>query len=129
MKHFTNYKCYQVYKNQTNVSVVSINDFTNHQVHRPGNIGKVYTLPPEKEMFTGYSDLVTALEKAKVGALAHITKLISRKQAGLSELLQYRIDHYEDLNVNLLDANIRKIEDQLRKDSNFQWVPYRIQTP
>ncbi|MEO3402863.1 hypothetical protein AAFN85_03110 [Mucilaginibacter sp. CAU 1740] len=91
--------------------------------------GTNYRLLPEDERFAVYPDLVTALEKAKAGALAYIGRLISSGKAGLPELLQYRIDHYEDLNVNLTEANIRRIEQRVSADPQFHWQPYRIHIP
>lgn len=88
-----------------------------------------YRLLPEEERFADYPGLVTALEKAKAGALAHIDSLISQGEAGLPELLQYRMDHYEDLNVNLTAANISRIAQQVLDDPQYRWQPYRIHIP
>lgn len=122
------FKYYRVYKNQTAVELVSFNDFILTFMPQRSNSGAVYTLPPDKEMFCACTDLVSALEKAKAGALVYIGRLIEQGDAGLAELLQYRIDHYEDLNVNLLDGNIREIEDKLKQNIDFKWIPYRIKT-
>lgn len=91
--------------------------------------GTNYRLLPQDERFVVYQDLVTALEKAKAGALAYIGRLISQGGAGLPELLQYRMDHYEDLNVNLTAANISRIEQQVLDDPQYRWQPYRIDIP
>ncbi|MET3981036.1 hypothetical protein ABIB62_003555 [Mucilaginibacter sp. UYP25] len=88
-----------------------------------------YKLLAEDDRFVDFPDLVTALEKAKAGALAYINLLIREGEVALPELLKYRIDHYEDLNINLLEANIRQVEQQLLGDPQFKWRPYRIQIP
>ena len=69
-----------------------------------------FKLPPDDAMFTGYADKAHAMEMAKAGALKYIDVLISEGSKGIEKLKQYREDHYEDLNTNLLDANIRKAE-------------------
>lgn len=90
--------------------------------------GTNFRLLPRGERFADYPDLVTALEKAKAGALAHINRLVSKGAAGLPALLQYRVDHYEDLNINLTAANICRIAQQVETDPFYQWHPYRIQS-
>jgi hypothetical protein len=79
-------------------------------------------------MFYGYPKLVTALKKAKAGALVYIEHLIRRDAEGLPALLQYRMDHYEDLNINLVEAAIRRVEKQIQSTPLFKWQPYRIKT-
>jgi len=51
--------------------------------------------------------------KAKAGALNHMNHIIKEIEAGIRKLVQYRNDHYEDLNVNLLDANIQRIKKEM----------------
>lgn len=53
------------------------------------------------------------MEKAKAGALLHINKMIAEITLGIEKLKSYRNDRYQDLNVNLLDGNIRKLEQQM----------------
>ncbi|WP_299463085.1 hypothetical protein [Mucilaginibacter sp.] len=36
------------------------------------------------------------------------------------------MDHYEALNINLVDANIQKEEIQMLSDQHFVYKPYRI---
>jgi len=72
--------------------------------------GLQYSLPPDDDMFYGYTDKVTAMEKAKSGALKYINHMIKEVEQGIKKLVQYRNDHYKDLNANLLDANIRKLK-------------------
>jgi len=120
-KHFFT-KYYRVYKNDTAVTEVSVNDFkrvpsrhfkvglaTAKLVDVPCSIPYLeYSLPPDDSMFYGYLDKATAMEKAKAGALAYIGRLVEEGEAGIKKLAQYRTEHYEDLNIHLLDANIRK---------------------
>jgi hypothetical protein len=60
-------------------------------------------------MFYGYTTQVKAMEMAKAGALRYINSLIDLGEAGEKQLLQYRTDHFEDLEVNLVYANIETI--------------------
>ena len=53
------------------------------------------------------------MEKAKAGALVYINQMVKEVERGIQKLEQYRNDHYDDLNVNLLDANINKIKRQM----------------
>lgn len=53
------------------------------------------------------------MEKAKAGALSYINKMITEVEQGIKKLVQYRNDHYEDLNSNLLDVNIRRLEKEM----------------
>jgi hypothetical protein len=108
--HF--FKYYRVYKNDTAVTEVSVNDFK--QVLRRrfkrelpvvgvvDGLGQMpgfqYSLPPDDSMFYGYTDKVTAMEKAKYGALKYINHMIREVEQGIKKLVQYRNDHYEDLN-------------------------------
>ena len=115
---------YLVFKNDTSVTLASaFSLFSPSKITR----GALYRLPPDDEVFYGYPDLVTALEKAKAGALAYIDELIRQGDKALPKLLQYRVDHYEDLNVNLVEDNIRRVEQELEVNPQFQWKPYRIQ--
>jgi hypothetical protein len=124
--NFTRY--YRVFKNDTSVTEVSANDFmpapTRHfksglPIHTSiiEKVGSIhiseYTLVPENEMFYGYLDKADAMVKAKAGALNHMNHIIKEIEAGIRKLVQYRNDHYEDLNVNLLDANIQRIKKEM----------------
>jgi hypothetical protein len=123
--HFIKY--YRVYKNDTAVTEVSANDFKpvlRRRFKRGLPViglmdvlcqmpGFQYSLPPDDDMFYGYTDKVTAMEKAKSGALKYINHMIKEVEQGIKKLVQYRNDHYEDLNVNLLDANIRKLKKEM----------------
>lgn len=122
MKNNRFIKYYRVYKNETEVTEISVNDFKRvtlggfkrglptgghpvnpyaiHQFH--------YSLPPDEAMFYGYLDRAHAMEKAKTGALVYIGVMIQEVEKSIQKLVQYRTDHYEDLNINLLDEHIRK---------------------
>lgn len=117
------YHCYyRVNSNDTNITEISINNFKPH-VSKPA--GALY-LQSGAPLFRLFTDIGQAMEKAKAGARAHIGRLIKRGEEGLPELLQYRMDHYEDLNINLVDANIQKEEIQMLADQHFLYKPYRI---
>lgn len=85
-----------------------------------------FSLPPDQDMFYGYVSLVQALNQAKKGAQTYIEKLINEGEQSLPQLWQYRFNHYEDLCVNLLNDNIRRLDARLKIDENYHWVPYRI---
>lgn len=120
-------KYYRVYKNDTSVTEVSVNDFKpvlpkrfkrGIPVAGPGDA--LYptpcfecSLPPDDRMFYGYLNKATAMERAKAGALAYINQMIKEVELGIKKLVQYRNDHYEDLNINLLDANIRRLKKEM----------------
>jgi hypothetical protein len=112
-------KFYRVFKHDTAVTEVSSNNFITSL--KPPKVIAVqgtspvmaYSLPVGDAMFYGYLTKAEAMEKAKHGALLYIDLLIGRGESGIGTLKQYRMDHYEDLNVNLLEANIRKSENTL----------------
>ncbi len=124
MKKITYLKYYRVYKNGTSVTEVSANDFRPVRANRfkkgwlvnaPVDVlcaipVQGYTLPADDLMYYGYTSRVEAMEKAKSGAMAYINAMIKGIEQGIATLRQYRNDHYEDLNVNLLDANIRRLQ-------------------
>lgn len=112
---------YQVKIHDTNVLPVYANDFKRLQV-RPAYT-KLQLLPAD-EMSMGYLSLVVALEKAKAGALSYLEQLA--KAGKKQEIIAYRIAHYEDLNINLIDRRIRQVEQALAMDQNYEWHPYRI---
>jgi hypothetical protein len=122
-----NYDCYyRVDRNDTTVTRVSTNDFKQGRHLLTSYGDTVYTLRLEYELCYQCVSLVGAMEKAKAWALVHIEQLIKKGEPGLPELLQYRKDHYEDLHINLVDANIQLVEQEIEADKYFKWVPYRI---
>jgi hypothetical protein len=118
-------KYYRVDKNDTFVKEVSANDF---KPARPTSTGTCegITLQHDAGTYSMYTDLMQAMEKAKAGAQAYIEQLIAEGEEGQSKLLQYRMDHYEDLNINLVEANIQKEEEETKTIANFEYKPYRI---
>ena len=119
-KHRFN-KFYRVFKNDTAVTEVSFNDFrrvvlakepsSGSQVDELCSFpGQAYSLLPEGEMFCGYELKTHAMEMAKAGALKHIAALIAEGPLSREKVYQYRFDHYEDLNTNLKDSNIRRLK-------------------
>ena len=122
-----NYDCYyRVDRNDTTVTWVSTNDFKPGRPLLAGYGDTVYTLRLDYELCYQCISLINAMEKAKAWALVHIEQLIKKGETGLPELLQYRKDHYEDLHINLVDANIQLVEQEIQADKHFKWVPYRI---
>ncbi len=120
---------YRVYLHDTRVTEISANDFkpVNRRRFKNGWLdgppvntaspvpSHVYCLPKGELMFYGYSSRIKAMEMAKSGALAYIARLVKNAERSIRKLKQYREDHYDDLNVNLLDAAIRKLESQMAK--------------
>jgi hypothetical protein len=112
------FKFYKVFKNETLVTEVFSNDFKKFQ---PAYIKikiacalhswqrRAFSLPADDAMFYGFTSRVRAMEFAKARALKYISKLIDKGDEGYNLLIKYREDHYEDLNVNLTDRNIRKV--------------------
>jgi hypothetical protein len=107
--NFTNY--YRVYQHDTAVTKVSANDFKQVITHIA--FPPVYSLPTDGTMFYGYLNQIEAMEKAKAGALAYINGIIQKVDEGIDQLKQYRVDHYQDLNINLLDTHIRRLEQEM----------------
>lgn len=112
-------KFYKVFKNETSVTEVLTNDFKTFQAtYREIKIAcllnsgqhPAFFLPADDVMFCGFTSRIRAMEYAKAGALKYISKLIDDGDEGYPLLLKYREDHYEDLNINLTDRNIKKIE-------------------
>lgn len=114
MKNFNCSTYFRVYLHQTSISEVPANDFKRTASYVKDS-GAVYSLPIESKMFSDYTGIVEAMERAKVGAISQIDKLIGKGEGGTEELYQYRNDHYNDLNFNLIDANIRKVESELKQ--------------
>lgn len=117
---------FRVMKHDTEVTRISCNNFKTSSGNVVDFAANVYHLPPDADLFYGYPGLIEALEKAKDGAQTYIEELIEQGVKALPVLLQYRMDHYEDLGVNLVEANIRKLEAVLKLKPNFKWIPYRI---
>ncbi|QEC78992.1 hypothetical protein [Mucilaginibacter ginsenosidivorax] len=122
----TYYRSYRVDKNDTGIKIIPANDFKPNNRRLIARDHAAYTLQPGYEQYYQTTDLVKAMEKAKEGALACIEALIDQGETGKDALLQYRIDHYEDLHVNLVDANIQLVEQEITEDRYFKWTPYRI---
>jgi hypothetical protein len=113
------FKFYKVFKNDTAVNEVFTNDFkpfrstylkiktacSLHSAIRPA-----FSLVDDDHSYYGSLSRIKAMEHAKAGALKYIGKLIDGGEKSYNLLLQYREDHYEDLNINLVDRNIRKLE-------------------
>jgi hypothetical protein len=138
MKRRTFNRYFRVFKNDTAVTEISTNDFRPLKL-KPfkknwliGDTAEVlcaisavkYALPTDGTLFYGYSSEAKAMQMAKAGALKYIDLLISRGKAGEQALLQYRFDHYDDLNNKLTAANIKQVEYeevclQLAKDSSI----------
>ena len=114
------YKFYKVFKNETSVTAVFVNDF---KTFKPTFLKiktacalssaqhPAFCLPADDYMFHGFLSRIRAMEYAKAGALKYISKLIDDGEKGYELLLKYRDEHYEDLNINLTDKNIRKLEE------------------
>ncbi|RVU02421.1 hypothetical protein EOD41_00325 [Mucilaginibacter limnophilus] len=127
MKQHSFTKYYRVFKHDTHVTEISVNDFLpvtpqcfkrGWYTHRPidefSSIpSHAYTLPVDAEMFCGYTDKIKAMEKAKAGALNYINLMIKEVETGINKLKQYRNDHYDELNINLTDASIRRLEKEM----------------
>ena len=117
-------KFYKVFKNDTSVTEVFTNDFKTfrptyqkikaacalHSREHPA-----FSLPADDFMFYGFLSRIRAMEYAKARALRYISKLIEDGEKGYDLLIKYSEDHYDDLNINLTDRNIRKIEWELEE--------------
>jgi hypothetical protein len=115
-------KFYKVFKNDTSIIMVSANDF---KVFQPTLLKikaacaansrehPAFPLPDEGLIFYGYLSQITAMEHAKAGALKYISKLIDEGEKSHQLLLEYREAHYDDLNINLIEGNIRRMESLL----------------
>ncbi len=127
MKRQNYTKIYRVFKNDTAVTEVSANNFV---PVAPRSFKKgltvlpavdvccsipwvEYSLLPDHEMFYGYLDKATAMERAKSGALRYVNLMIKEIDLRIKELVQYRNEHHDDLNSDLLDANIRRVKKEM----------------
>lgn len=113
------FKFYKVYHNETSVSEVFCNDLipfapTLQEIKAACAVHSrqypALTLPAKASMFYGFLSPIKAMEYAKAGALKYIAKLIDEGEKSYGLLMKYRETHYEDLNINLTDKNIRKLE-------------------
>jgi hypothetical protein len=113
------FKFYKVFKNETSVNEVFTNSF---EIFKPTHLKikaacalnsrehPAFFLPADEFMFCGFLSRIKAMEYAKAEALKYINKLINDGEKSYKLLLKYREVHYEDLNINLIDRNIRKLE-------------------
>jgi len=127
MRKYNYIKFYRVFKNETDVTEISVNNFipvaprkVNKDLAEKGAIDAncsfpyvQYSLPSDEKMYYGYMDKATAMEKAKSGALFHINQMIAELDLGIKRLVEYRNDHYDDLNINLLDSNTQRIKREI----------------
>ena len=113
------FKFYKVLKNDTAVIEVSTNDFKSFEpaylkiktacsLHSA--VCPSLSLRNDDGVFFGFLSRIIAMEHAKAGALAYIGKLIEEGEKSRDLLLKYRENHYDDLNYNLTDRNIKNIE-------------------
>jgi len=123
MKNYLKY--YRVFKHDTAVTEVLVNDFKPVKAKKgllTGGQQDVlctipyleYSLPTDDEsMFYDYLEKHLAMEKAKSGALTYINQMINEIEQGIKKLMQYRLDHYDDLNTDLLAANIHRLKKEM----------------
>jgi hypothetical protein len=110
MKQSNYNRYFRVFQNDTTVTEVSTNDFKRVKLQGANLQHLVYSLP--EPLFYGYLTEAKAMEMAKAGALEHINALIAMGKDGELALYEYRFHHYQDLTVNLVEANILEIEDE-----------------
>lgn len=116
------YRYFQVDQNDTTIRVISANNFKPNGSRPSGAL----RLQPGIRHFWLSTDIGRTMKRAKANAQACIEALIARGEEGRPELLQYRIDHYEDLNINLVEANIEKVEREMQDHLDFAYKPYKI---
>jgi hypothetical protein len=107
MKQHNYCRYFRVFKNDTVVTEISTNDFIPVKPKLINGQKVTYTLPINEHMFYGYFNLIKAKEMAKKGALEHINSLIAKGKDGELALYEYRFHHFQDLTVNLVEANIQ----------------------
>jgi hypothetical protein len=119
MKNGICIKYYRVFKYDTVVTEIPVNDFDPckraYLLQHAEDLHYAITshtlsLPPDGAMFYDFPQKYKAMEKAKAEALEYINLMVNEGEAAMKKLLQYRMDHYEDLNINLVDANIRRVK-------------------
>lgn len=123
------YQYYEVKHHETAITAFSVNDFRPRKNAPATALPVVFTLLPGWNKADVFTDIGQAMEKAKATTLAAINNLLKGGETTLPQLLQYRMDHYEDLNVNLVDANVQKMENEMKSRLNFKWKPYLIPLP
>lgn len=112
---------FRVFQNDTTVTEISTNDFKPVEKRiakkkqslkdKPDSIDiGEYVLPPDETFFYGYSNRAKAMEMAKAGALRYINLLIAQGKESEETLLQYRSDHFEDLNNTLTYVSIEALK-------------------
>ena len=101
---------FRVFRNATSVTEISTNDFKRVKL-KQANFEHIACSLAEP-LFYGYLTQAKAMEMAKAGALKHINALIAMGKDGELALYEYRFHHYQDLTVNLVEANITEIEDE-----------------
>jgi hypothetical protein len=117
MKQHNYTRYFRVFKDDTSVTEISTNDFLPVKPNPANDDSPVYQLPVNERLYYGYLTKAKAMEMAKGGALEHINLLLDQNESGEKELYQYRFDHFQDLTVNLVEANIEQIEsEQPEKD-------------
>ena len=89
---------FRVFQNDTAITEISTNNFFKANT-RPAS---PLLLLPLGQLFRGYRSRELAIEAAKTGARSYINQLIALGDSGKELLLQYRSDHYDDLNFNLV---------------------------
>ncbi|NCD69626.1 hypothetical protein [Mucilaginibacter agri] len=122
--NFTRY--YRVYKNSTKVIEVSTNDLRPLKIYATPtkrwagplldvlcSIPSYYSLPPDNEMYYGYTCKAKAMEMAKAGAMKYIERKIKDIEKGIGQLKQYPLDRNADFNISLLDANVRRLKSKI----------------
>jgi hypothetical protein len=122
MAQFNCPKFFRVYLHETSISEMPANDFKRTAAFSK-DVTPTYSLPSDTDMFYDYPGIVQAMEGAKTGAISHINKLLKKAGDGAEELFQYRYDHYNDLNFNLTESNIRKVESELKRNLPNNKVP------
>lgn len=126
MQNYHHY--YRVVAHETQITKISTNNFTRINFmtyrtiwtnHHPVKvfssiIDKLSLVQSKRLAYRDFVDCITAMESAKSGALSYINSLIKQADLNIAALKQYRMDHYDDLNKNLLDSNIRRLEQLIR---------------
>ncbi|MBE9583348.1 hypothetical protein IM792_02710 [Mucilaginibacter sp. JRF] len=118
-------KYYRVFENSPAIQEISVIDlkpalkvrFNNGMPTKmaKGNnrIINKYSLLPLKDRFYEYTDKINAMEKAKKNALRYINALTTQITIGINSLKKYREEYYTELNLTLIDSNIRKLEREM----------------
>ena len=110
MKHRNYIRYYRVFKDDTTVTEISINNFLRIRLIPKNNNYPEFQLSAHGHLYYGYISKAKAMEMAKAGVFQHISLLLALGNEGKQGLLQYRFNHFQDLTVNLVDANIKNID-------------------